>query len=146
MKNTQHPIFKDKISAARSWLFAQSFFLATGTQRHIHVLNDAMCVRHKSTYCSKEERWVQLVGVATKGRQAKHVSKLTTKPPQATARSYLVMVGSDEPQLQVQVIIPLFHTNEVEDVVVLHAIHTVDLILILPGKLVLEPKEHRKVS
>lgn len=50
------------------------------------------------------------------------------------------MIGGDEPQLHVQVIIPLFHTNEMEDVVVLHAIHTVDLILVLPGELVLERK------
>lgn len=72
--------------------------------------------------------------------------KRTPSPLQAAAVSYLVMVGGDEPQLQVQVIISLFHTNEVEDVVVLHAIHTVDLILVLPGELVLEGEEHEEVS
>lgn len=56
------------------------------------------------------------------------------------------MVGGDEPQLQVQVVVPLLHTDEVEDIVVLHAIHTVDLILVLPGELVLEGAEHGKVS
>lgn len=48
------------------------------------------------------------------------------------------MVGGDEPQLQVQVVVPLLHADEVEDVVVLHAAHAVDLVLILPGKLVLD--------
>lgn len=55
--------------------------------------------------------------------------------PSLTA--YLVMVGGDEPQLQVQVVIPLLHSDKVEDVVVLHAAHAVDLILVLPGQLVL---------
>lgn len=64
----------------------------------------------------------------------------------ADAGRYLVMVGSDEPQLQVQVVVPLLHTDEVEDVVVLHAIHTVDLVLVLPGEFVLEAAEHGKVS
>lgn len=48
------------------------------------------------------------------------------------------MVGGDEPQLQVQVIGPLLHADEVEDVVVLHAAHTVDLVLVLPRQLVLD--------
>lgn len=56
------------------------------------------------------------------------------------------MVGSDEPQLQVQVVGPLLHTNEVKEVVMLHAIHTVDLVLVLPGEFVLEATEHGKVS
>lgn len=47
------------------------------------------------------------------------------------------MVGGDEPQLQVQVVVPLLHTDEVEDVVVLHAVHAVDLVLVLPGEFVL---------
>ncbi len=48
------------------------------------------------------------------------------------------MVGGDEPQLQVQVVVPLLHADEVEDVVVLHAAHAVDLVLILPRQLVLD--------
>lgn len=56
------------------------------------------------------------------------------------------MVGSDEPQLQVQIVVPLLHTNKVENIVVLHAIHAVDLVLVLPGELVLEGAEHGKVS
>lgn len=48
------------------------------------------------------------------------------------------MVGGDEPQLQVQVVVPLLHADEVEDVVVLHAAHAVDLVLVLPGELVLD--------
>lgn len=50
---------------------------------------------------------------------------------------HLVVVGGDEPQLQVQVVVPLLHADEVEDVVVLHAAHAVDLVLVLPGQLVL---------
>lgn len=52
--------------------------------------------------------------------------------------AYLIVVGGDEPQLQVQVVVPLLHADEVEDVVVLHAAHAVDLVLVLPGKLVLD--------
>lgn len=48
------------------------------------------------------------------------------------------MVGGDEPQLQVQVVVPLLHADEVEDVVVLHAAHAVDLIFVLPRQLVLK--------
>lgn len=48
------------------------------------------------------------------------------------------MVGGDEPQLQVQVVVPLLHADEVEDVVVLHAAHAVDLVLVLPRQLVLD--------
>lgn len=51
--------------------------------------------------------------------------------------TYLVMVGGDEPQLQVQVVVPLLYADKVEDVFVLHAAHAVDLILVLPGQLVL---------
>lgn len=47
------------------------------------------------------------------------------------------MVGSNEPQLQVQVIVSLLHADEVKDVFVLHASHTVHLIFVLPGQLVL---------
>ena len=47
------------------------------------------------------------------------------------------MVGGDEPQLQVQVIVPLLHTDEVEDVLVLHAVHAEHLVLVLPRQLVL---------
>lgn len=32
------------------------------------------------------------------------------------------MVGGDEPQLQVQVVVPLLHADEVEDVLVFHAV------------------------
>lgn len=53
------------------------------------------------------------------------------------------MVGGDEPQLQVQVVVPLLHADEVEDVVVLHAVHAVDLVLVLPGELVLEEGAER---
>lgn len=42
------------------------------------------------------------------------------------------MVGRDEPQLQVQVVVPLLHADKVQDVVMLHAVQAVDLILILP--------------
>lgn len=52
------------------------------------------------------------------------------RPPRT---AYLVVVGGDEPQLQVQVVVPLLHADKVEDVVVLHAAHAVDLILVLPG-------------
>lgn len=48
------------------------------------------------------------------------------------------MVGGDEPELQVQVVVPLLHADEVEDVVVLHAAHAVDLVLVLPRQLVLD--------
>lgn len=48
------------------------------------------------------------------------------------------MVGGDEPQLQVQVVVPLLHADKVEDVVVLHAAHAVDLVLVLPRQLVLD--------
>lgn len=51
---------------------------------------------------------------------------------------YLVVVGGDEPQLQVQVVVPLLCADKVEDVVVLHAAHAEDLILVLPRELVLE--------
>lgn len=53
------------------------------------------------------------------------------------------MVGGDEPQLQVQVVVTLLHADEVEDVVVLHAAHAVDLVLVLPGELVLQKKTGR---
>lgn len=56
----------------------------------------------------------------------------------STRTAYLVVVGGDEPQLQVQVVVPLLHADEVEDVVVLHAAHAVDLILVLPRQLVLD--------
>lgn len=48
------------------------------------------------------------------------------------------MVGGDEPQLQVQVVVPLLHADKVEDVFVLHAAHAVHLILVLPRQLVLD--------
>lgn len=48
------------------------------------------------------------------------------------------MVGGDEPQLQVQVVVPLLRADKVEDVVVLHAAHAEDLILVLPRELVLD--------
>lgn len=51
--------------------------------------------------------------------------------------AYLVMVGGDEPQLQVQVVVPLLHADELEHIFVLHAAHAVDLILVLPGELIL---------
>lgn len=51
---------------------------------------------------------------------------------------YLVVVCGNEPQLQVQVVVPLLHADKVEDVVVLHAAHAVDLILVLPRQLVLD--------
>lgn len=54
------------------------------------------------------------------------------------------MVGGDEPQLQVQVVVPLLHADEVEDVVVLHAAHAVDLILVLPRQLVLHESRDRR--
>lgn len=53
-------------------------------------------------------------------------------------RAHLVVVGGDEPQLQVQVVVPFLHADKVEDVVVLHAAHAVDLILVLPRQLVLD--------
>lgn len=53
------------------------------------------------------------------------------------------MVGGDEPQLQVQVVVPLLHAYEVEDVVVLHAAHAVHLILVLPRQLVLHKSERQ---
>lgn len=56
------------------------------------------------------------------------------------------MVGGDEPQIQVQVVVPLLHADEVEDVVVLHAAHAVDLVLVLPGKLVLDGEGADMVS
>lgn len=56
----------------------------------------------------------------------------------AALTAYLVVVGGDEPQLQVQVVVPLLHADEVEDVFVLHAAHAVHLILVLPGQLVLD--------
>ena len=43
----------------------------------------------------------------------------------------LVVVG-DEPKLHRQVVVPLLHAHEVQDVVVLHATHAVDVILVLP--------------
>lgn len=55
------------------------------------------------------------------------------------------MVGGDEPQLQVQVVVPLLHADEVEDVVVLHAAHAVDLILVLPRQLVLDESRETDV-
>lgn len=55
--------------------------------------------------------------------------------PSPTA--YLLVVGGDEPQLQVQVVVPLLHAYKVEDAVVLHAAHAVNLILVLPRQLVL---------
>lgn len=42
------------------------------------------------------------------------------------------MVGRDEPQLQVEVVVALLHADEVQDVLVLHATHGVDLVLVLP--------------
>lgn len=42
------------------------------------------------------------------------------------------MVGGDEPQLQVQVVVPLLRAHKVEDVVVLHAAHAEDLVFVLP--------------
>lgn len=56
------------------------------------------------------------------------------------------MVGGDEPQLQVQVVVPLLHADEVQDVVVLHAAHAVDLVLVLPRQLVLGPGKQRRGS
>lgn len=56
------------------------------------------------------------------------------------------MVGGDEPQLQVQVVVPLLHADEVEDVVVLHAAHAVDLILVLPRQLVLDEADTDVIS
>lgn len=53
----------------------------------------------------------------------------------------LVVVGGDEPQLQVQVVVPLLHADELQHVVVLHAAHAVDLVLVLPGEFVLHPKK-----
>lgn len=53
---------------------------------------------------------------------------------------YLVVVGGDEPQLQVQVVVALLHADKVEDVLVLHAAHAVDLVLILPRQPVLETR------
>lgn len=52
-------------------------------------------------------------------------------------RTHLIVVGGDEPQLQVQVVVALLHADEVQDVVVLHAAHGVDLVLVLPRQLVL---------
>lgn len=54
---------------------------------------------------------------------------------------HLVVVGGDEPQLQVQVVVPLLHADEVKDVFMFHAVYTVDLILILPRQLVLNESE-----
>lgn len=56
----------------------------------------------------------------------------------AALSAYLVVVGGDEPQLQVQVVVPLLRTDKVEDVFVLHAAHAVDLVLVLPRQLVLD--------
>lgn len=47
------------------------------------------------------------------------------------------MIGGDEPQLQIQVVAPLLDSDKMEDVVVLHAARAVDLVLVLPGQLVL---------
>jgi len=52
--------------------------------------------------------------------------------------AYLFVVGGDEPQLQVQVVAPLLGADEVEDVVVLHAAHAEDLVLVLPRQFVLD--------
>lgn len=52
--------------------------------------------------------------------------------------AYIVMVGGDEPQLQVQVVVPLLHADEMEDIFMLHATHAVNLVLVLPRKLVLQ--------
>lgn len=57
---------------------------------------------------------------------------------------YLVVVGGDEPQLQVQVVVPLLHADKVEDVVVFHAAHAVDLILVLPRQLVLHEERRER--
>lgn len=54
---------------------------------------------------------------------------------------HLVVVGGDEPQFQVQVVVPLLHADEVKEVFMFHAVQTVDLILILPRQLVLNDSE-----
>ena len=64
---------------------------------------------------------------------------------------YLLVVGGDQPQLDVHVGAPLLGAQEVEQVLVPHAAQVVDLVLVLPRLLVLrtprgqETGEHNRL-